>query len=336
MKNYFFVFLVGLIGIACGGGSNNEGEDEILHPDPLINELTQQLSKDPYDPALWVARAQAFYERGGYDEAIADMSSAMRIDSTNIEYHHILADIYMGYYKSRMALTTLQRAAVLHPRDIPTLIKLAELQTILTFHDESMTTLDKVMRIDPENVDALVIGGLNFEAQGDTARAIGSYQKAVQIDPEKADAWIKLAKLRAARKEPNAIDFFNTAIKVAPDDVVPMMAKADYLWDTEQFSEAVKVYQEIIERHPSHTDAYYNLGLVYMEVEEWQKAYDHFNLTVQMNPLYFKAFFYRGVASEQLGNVELALKDYDQAMRMAPNFEKARDAYELLSRKVKL
>jgi tetratricopeptide (TPR) repeat protein len=335
MKKLFFVFLMASIWIGCGTGGNKEAVEDDFHPDPMINELTQQLSKNPSDATLWVARAQAFYDKGGYDEAIADMSSAMRIDSTNIEYHHILADIYIGYYKSRMALTTLQRAAVLHPRDIPTLIKLAELQTILTFHDESMATLDKVMRIDPENVDALVIGGLNFEAQGDTARAIGSYQKAVQIDPEKADAWIKLAKLRAARKEKNALDFFNTAIKVAPDDVVPMMAKADYLWDTERYADAVEVYQEVIEKHPSHTDAYYNLGLVYMEVEQWQEAYDHFNLTVQMNPLYFKAFFYRGVASEQLGNLELALKDYDQASRMAPNFEKAADAYELLSRKMK-
>lgn len=323
---------------ACGDSSPNEqdkeSQEELFHQDPAINEWTKLLKENPNDPELWVARAQAFYERDGYDEAISDMSNAMKLDSTNAEYHHLLADIYMDYYKSRMALSTMQRAAVLHPTRIPTLLKLSELQAILAFHKESMETLDKIMRVDPQNPDAFLMFGINYTAIGDTARAIGAYQKAVQLDPEMVDAWIQLARLRAARNEPNAIQFFDAAIKVAPEDVTPLMVKADYLWEKEELEKAIAVYEEVISLDNSYEDAYYNIGLIYLQMDNLEKAYENFDITVKMNPLYFKAFYYRGLTSEKMGNLEAALADYDQSMRMAPGFEKASEAHEKLKAKM--
>lgn len=323
---------------ACGGSSPNdqdkEGQEEVYHQDPAINEWTMLLKENPEDPELWVARAKAFYERDGYDEAISDMSNAMKLDSTNADYHHLLSDIYMDYYKSRLALSTMQRAAVLHPTRVPTLLKLSELQAILAFHKESMETLDKIMRVDPQNPDAFLMFGLNYAALGDTARAIGAYQQAVQLDPEKVDAWIQLAKLRAARDEPNALQFFDAAIKVAPGEVTPLMVKADYLWEKEELEKAIEVYKEVITIDNSYADAYYNIGLVYLQMDNLEKAYENFDITVKMNPLYFKAFYYRGFASEKMGNLEAALEDYDQSMKMAPGFEKAVEAHELLKAKM--
>jgi len=342
LKKRYMRFFIGAIILlflsACGSGSSNDDksdtQEEVYHQDPVINEWTQLLKANPQDPELWVGRAEAFYERQGYDEAISDMSNAMRLDSINADYHHFLADIYMDYYKSRLALSTMQRAAVLHPTRIPTLLKLSELQAILAFHKESMETLDKVMRVDPQNPDALLMFGINYTAVGDTARAIGAYQKAVQIDPELVDAWIQLARLRAARKEPNALQFFDAAIRVAPDNVTPRMVKADYLWETDQLDKAIEEYKEVIAIDNSHADAYYNIGLVYLQMEEFEKAHENFDITVKMNPLYFKAFYYRGLASEKMGNLDAALKDYDQSMRMAPGFDKASEAHELLKRKM--
>jgi len=325
------IVLIGLVVAMMGcKESSDKQEDQNYHKDPLINELTVLLKQNPKDAGLWVSRAQAFYERQGYDEAIQDMAAAMRLDSLNPEYHHFLADIYMDYYKSRLALSTMQRAAVLHPTRIPTLLKLSNLQTTLTFYEESLETLDKIMRVDPQNADALLMFGLNYAALGDTARSIGAYQRAVQIDPELTDAWIRLAQLRAARKEPNALQFFDAAIKVDSENELPYMAKADFLWSKGMMKEAVEVYKQVILLNPSYADAYYNIGLVYMEQDSLDRAYENFDLTIKMNPLYFKAFFYRGLAQEGKGNLDQALKDYQQCMKMAPGYDKAKENYNRL------
>lgn len=334
IKHFLFLIIASLLLFSCKDQANKDKEEtDQYHPDPIINELTILIKENPDDAELFVSRARAFYEREGYDEAIYDMSRAMMIDSINADYHHLLADIYIDYYKSRLALSTMQRAVVLHPERIPTLLKLAELQTVLTFYDESMRTLDKALNVDPQNAKAFLLMGINFAYLQDTARAIGSFQRSVQIDPEYTDAWIKLARLRASRNEPNAIQFFDNAIKSSPGNVLPYMAKADFLWEEEQYDQAIETFKEVIKLDQSYEDAYYNIGLVYLEMDSIDMAHKHFDLTINMNPLYHKAYYYRGLASEYLGNTESAIQDYEQCNNLEPTFTKAQDGIRRLKNK---
>ena len=98
---------------------------------PAVDGLSAQISNSPNDATLYAARAGAWLELEGFDQAIEDLQKAISIDSLKPEYHHVLADIYMDYYKSRLALLTLERASVVFPEGIPTLLKLTEFQKIL-------------------------------------------------------------------------------------------------------------------------------------------------------------------------------------------------------------
>lgn len=334
-KNFVFLSLVSTVFFAaCSSGSNNQVENQISIPglnDPVLIELTRLIESDPGNPDHWYRRAQAFYERDGYDEAIGDMSAAMSIDTVNRDYHLFLSDVYMGYYKSRLALNTLLRASVLFPEDKAVLLKLSKLQIALKLYKESMTTLDQILRLDPQNADAFVLLGINYREEGDTAMAIGAFQKAVNMDADQIDGWINLGKLRAARNEPNAIRFFDAAI-LADTGHVAQMAKAEFLWDEKRFSESIDLYGEILQKNASNTDALYNLGLVYMEIDSFKKAHEHFNITLNINPLYYKAFYYRGLASEKLGDTTAAMRDYEHCIKLAPNFDKPKTALEALSK----
>ncbi len=332
----FFLLLAFVPFFSCGSGAEEQQEGGqslpgiAPHQDQAIAAVTELLEKDSRNASLWVQRAQLFYEKGGYDEAIMDMASAMKIDSVTAEYHHLLADIYMDYFKSRLALATMQRAAALHPQRIATLLKLCEIQLILKMNQESMETIDKVLRIDPQNADAYFMFGLNFKELGDTARAVGSFQKAVEFEPALTDAWINLAQLRAARKEPNAIRFFDAAILSDTANAQAWMSKADYQWEQGDLRGAIATYRSLIGVEPENANAYYNIGLVYMELDSFVQARDHFNITVNHNQLYYKAFYYRGLAAEKLGDLKAARADYEHAVKMAPNFDKAREALAAL------
>lgn len=331
----FLLLLAFLPFFSCGSGVAEQEDTQSVpgvapHQDQAIAAVTELLEQDSRNASLWVQRARLFYEKGGYDEAIMDMASAMKIDSVTAEYHHLLADIYMDYFKSRLALATMQRAAALHPERIPTLLKLCEIQLILKMNQESMETIDKVLRIDPQNADAYFMFGLNFKELGDTARAVGSFQKAVEFEPHLTDAWINLAQLRAARKEPNAIRFFDAAILSDTTSAQAWMSKADYQWEQGDLRGAITTYQSLIGIEPENANAYYNIGLVYMDLDSFKQARDHFNITVNHNPLYYKAFYYRGLAAEMLGDLKTARADYEHTVKMAPNFDKAREALAAL------
>lgn len=298
--------------------------------DPAIDQLTQQIAQNPKDPSLYAARAGLFYEKEGYDEAIQDLQKALSFDSTNVQYLHALADAYLDYYKSRQALETMEKAAKFYPTGIPTLLKLSEFQLILKKYDESMRTVDAILQIDPQNANAYLMFGLNFKEKKDTIRAINSFQKAVELNPDLMDAWINLGQLHAGLGNKIAAQYFNTAITIAPENVDALHAKAQYLQDQNDLKGAISLYKSINVIDPQYEEAYYNTGLLYLDLDSIPQAYQAFNIAIDVNPVFVQAYYFRGVAAEMQGKKDLAKADYEQALKLAPDYEAAQEALKQL------
>jgi tetratricopeptide (TPR) repeat protein len=325
------ILICGLV--SCGDGkkdSKSLSHESHFMSDSTIIRLTKLLESNPKSADIWYQRAQAFYKLEGFDEAIGDMSAAMMIDTANVDYHLFLSKVYIDYYKSRLALNTLLRASVLFPENIDVLLKLSELQLTLKFHRESLFTLDKVLQLDPQNALAYYYFGSNYKEMADTAMAVGAFQKAVNFDPDLRDAWINLAVLRAARNEINVERYFDAAILVDQGGYIAKMAKAEYLWSLEKYEAAKTIYRDIIESFPDNPDNYYNLGLVLLEQDSLEAAKNYFNITLNMHPEFYKALYYRGLVYERSGDKVNAKKDYEQCIKMMPNFDKPRLALETL------
>ena len=293
--------------------------------DPGLAQLTQAIEADPDDPDLYFARAQVLYEQEGYDEAIGDLQKALSYDSTNVAYLHALADTYLDYYQSKKALETMELAAEYHPKRIPTLLKLSEFQLILQQYEDSMRTLDKILQVDPQEAEAYFMFGMNFKELGDTARAISSFQSAVDNNPELIDGWLELGQLHAALGNAIAAQYFDSAIRIEPNNVMLKHAKAYYLQEEGKLQESLDLFREIVRLDPQYEDAYYNAGLLYLDMDSVLQAHEQFDLALNVNPLHIRAYYYRGVANEMMGNVPAARSDYEQALRLAPDYERAQE-----------
>ncbi len=323
---------------ACGGDASNEetggATATTLNPpeDPstLLGKLGQSIAADPLNGELYYQRAQLYYDREQFDEAISDMAQAMQIDSVNADFHHLLADIFLDYYKSRQAVITMERAARLHPERIPTLLKLSEFQHILKQHDASFKTLDKILKLDPQNAEAYFMMGLNLREINEQDRAIDAFQTAVEIDPDLKDAWILLGDLFAAQDNPIALRYYDNAIRLDSTSIDYIYAKANYLHQQGNLEESQTLYQKVLLLDPQNANAYYNIGLLYMEQDSLVRGAEHFKLATQTDPLFVMAYFYRGVAAEEMGDVTAAKGFYEQVLTLQPDFERARDALAAL------
>lgn len=313
-----------LVGLACG----SDGTETTAAPttgDANLDALNERISKNPNDGDLYALRAEFFYENNSYDQAILDMTRALTLDSLNLEHHHLLADIYLDYFRSRLALQTMERAVAIAPNDIPSLLKLSEIQLFLKLNQSSLTSIDKVLRQDPQNALAYFFTGKNFEELGDVNRAINAYQEATENDPKMLDAWIKLGQLHASINGSLAEDFFNTAIEVDSNSTIALNAKAEYRWSQDDPQGALKLYKKAILKDPAGEKSYYNAGLVYMELDSLDKAYQHFDIAIQNSPLYIGAYYYRGYAAELKGDATQAKTDYEHVLRLAPDHQRAQE-----------
>lgn len=298
--------------------------------DPSIDGISAQIAAEPNNAQLYYVRGELFYNKDSYDEAIADLNKAISLDSTQATYYHLLADSYLDYVRSREALETMEYAAELFPQRIPTLLKLSEFQLILTKYEDSMRTIDRILRQDPQNADAYFMFGLNFKEIGDTARAINSFKKSVEIEPDLADAWISLGQLYGAQGDPVALSYFDNAIRTDPNNPLNWHAKADYLSDQNDLAGAIEVYQKIMALDPQYEEAYFNAGLLYLDLDSIPQAKHHFNLAINIYPLHIRAYYYRGLSSEILGDSEQAKADYEQALQLAPDYEKPKEGLDRL------
>jgi len=323
ISSYLLLFL-----FSCNGDAPSaEATINTSGRDPGIARLTEAIKAEPENADLYAQRASMEYDKKNYDAAITDMTRALSIDSTNIEYHYNLADVYLDYYRSRLALRTLERASRLQPNNVETLLRLAETELTLKQYEDALVTLSDITKVDPRNPDAYYLLSQAFLETGDTARAIKSVEEATEIDPDFTDAFIKMGQLLFAKGLPRAGQYFDAAVAIDPEDAIALHAKADYLRDNDQLNEAISAYRAASLADRQYVAGHFNAGLLYLELDSLQPALIEFNLVIKNDPVHIRGFFFRGYTKEQLGQMEAACKDYDVALRFAPDYQLAMDGY---------
>lgn len=320
--------------VACKGNEDKKVEKQAT-VDPVeqqIIELNKAIEKDPKNAQLLAQRGNVYYENKIYDKAIQDLTASIRQDSAQAPVWHLLADAQIDGLRSREALNTMIFAASTFKERMPTLLKLAEFQLILQKYDDALATLDRAAILDKNEGEVFFMIGAVLQEKGDTIRAMNSYQRATELNPDIIDAWVMLARLHEARGNKIAERYYKTAISVDRKDANSYRMLADYYARSGRLDEALKSYDEAILRNPRMSDAFYNSGLVYMGMDSINKGKAQFDRAIEVSPFNVKAYIQRGMAFELLGNKQKALNDYTQALNMSPRNEDAKAALEKLQK----
>lgn len=326
-SNVLPVVLLSLLVFACSN-KKDAASGRATSGNRALDSINLLIEADPQNADLYAGRAAFFLANGSYDNAIKDLREAILIDSMQPAYYSLLTDVQMEYFKSWQALRSIQKAAELFPEHTPTLLKLSKTQLILKLHEESLKTLDQILKADPNNADAHFLLGMNMKETGDTARAINSFQKAVNINSDLIDGWINLGQLHESKGHTVAGKYYETAVQVAGDNPLALHAKADFLSRTNDLNGAIGLYKQIQTIQPDYKEAWFNAGLIYLDLDSVAEAYRQFDKAVTVSPLNVRAYFYRGYCAEQTGNIEQARQDYRKALSFAPDYADAQAGLE--------
>jgi len=170
-KILFYTFLF-ICSAFIGCNSKKQQTQTNKYSIPELNIATSEIDQNPKDPNRWINRAVIFSKNNMYNESVADIATAMKIDSMNVDYHHLLADVYLKMANSSLALITVERAEKLEPTNVKNLIKTARVYIILKQYDRGLNALNEAIRIDPLNAEAFQYIGISFKEMGDTTRAV--------------------------------------------------------------------------------------------------------------------------------------------------------------------
>jgi len=317
---YSVVFIVTLV--SCGGDQATQQ----VTGDTVLDDYNKLIAQDDDNAKLYADRGKYLYEQESYDAAIKDLKSAISIDSLQPTFYSLLSDIYLDYYQSKNALSTLKLAEKTFPNHINTKLKLSEDYLILKDYENALISAHKVLNLDANNAEAyFMIGLINLE-NDNQENAIKAFTKATELEPELTDAWIMLGDLYHAKNNPQAIDYYNAALEVDRENISALHSKAYYLQNIGEVDEAIEIYNQIHRLDRQYEPAYLNSGILYLSTDSIQAAYHKFNMLVNNNPTSAQGYYYRGIANELKGKADLALEDYKTALKFDPKHEKASQA----------
>jgi len=114
--------------------------------------------------------------------------------------------------------------------------------------------------------------------------AIPEFERAIVVDPRKADAYINLGySLHMSGNEDRAIEIFEEAIKQTPDNptlkenlVSVYQAKGGALASAQDYAGALRYFEKIEQVDPESPDINYNIGLMYYQLKEYRDALRYF------------------------------------------------------------
>jgi len=314
-----YIFIISLLVVLFGCKEKESKSSVSDSAFPEIVALNAEIKKNPSNPSLYFERGKFYHEKASYDNAIMDMNKAISLDSLNPDYYHFLADCYLDYYNGKEAIKTMYRVLDLYPERVPSLLKLSELHYILEDYDSSILAVNEAFKVDPQNAECFFMLGVNFRALNDVERAINSFQSAVELDSGLTDAWIMLGELYENKKDPKALKYYENAVLSAPNSLEAKHAKAFYLQNNGNIPLALDLYNEIIMQDKYYENAYQNSGILYVEIDSFDKAYDQFNIMTGINPQNHMGFYLRGTVLKIKGNLSGAKLDFQSALNLKAN-----------------
>ena len=89
----------------------------------------------------------------------------------------------------------------------------------------------------------------------------------------------------------------------------------------------ISCFENTIKIQPNNEDAHNNLGVVFKDLGEHEKAINCYKKAIEINPNYVNAYNNLGILLEELNHVDEAKKNLEISLNLDPNKEKTCEVY---------
>lgn len=155
--------------------------------------------------------------------------------------------------------------------------------------DKAITAYDKAIELDPQDAEAKIDKGLTFLVMGRFNESLAAYDEALEIEPDSSYTWIE---------------------------------KGLVLSRMEQFNESLVAYEEALRIDPTNPQAWAGKGSTLSQMGRYDVALQAFEKVIETDPTYLGisgVWFAKGKALDKLGRHDEAAAAYESAVSAYDN-----------------
>lgn len=320
--------LIGFAAVQLQSCSNSSNQVE-ANGDSTLVALNKKIADNPNDYKLYLERATYLATLNKFNEAYDDIARAKSIDSTQAPIYATEGDLHFKQNRIKEAYNDYSKCISKDPNNKEGLLGKAGIDIEMNKINDALNEINTVLKQDERVAYAYFLKGRLYKNVGDTAKALSSFQTAIEVDPQYYDAYISAGLYCSEIGNLLAKDYFNSAIEIRPNVIEPYYNKAMFLQnygvvDKAFYQEALATYQQIAQIDPNFSPAYFNRGFIYLVyLKDYANGVAEFTKAIEKNNQYFQAYFNRALCYEGLKKNDLAEADLREALRIAPQYDAA-------------
>jgi len=203
------------------------------------------------------------------------------------------------FQQTNTAFTSAQKS---EQEVLPAKSELTEEQQDRALRKEQLDVALSLLAAFPDDTNAAFLVGMAYFEQGNAVDAEEYLEKSLKLEPNRADAYDHLGRIALLKGQyDKALTLFHRALEIDPktSGIHFRIAKAQVFLG--KLEEAVPELQKDIVTFPQAGESHGLLGETYLQLKEYQKAKENFEVAIRVQPDYTKAYYGLATACTRLG-----------------------------------
>jgi len=207
-------------------------------------------------------------------QAIAHYQQALSLKPDLAEIHLALGNVLYEVDQRQEAIAHYQQALQWQPELATAHYNLGRVLQSQGQVEAALQHYQQAIAIDPRSIEALSNLGNLLMQQQRVEEAIGYYQKAIAIHPH-AGIYLNLGKAtEALGNREGAIALYHRALQLNPNLAEAHNNLGDLYRDQNQMAAAINHYQQAIALNPTLAEAHSNLGMAFLRIGDWKQGFE--------------------------------------------------------------
>ena len=271
------------------------------------------------------SQAVALHQGGRLAEAETNYRHILKVYPNHFDSLHLLGVIYSQRGNHAEAVRQIDLALKINPKAAAVAhnnrgVALKALGRL----DEALASYDKALALRPDYAEAFNNRGVALKALGRLDEALASYDKALAVRPDYAEAFFNRGvALQELKRFAEALASYDKALALKRDHAEAFNNRGNALKALKRFDEALASYDKALALKSDYAEAFYNRGNALQELKRFAEALATYDEALAVKPDHAETFNNRGNALQELKRFDEATASYDEALALKPDYAEA-------------
>jgi tetratricopeptide (TPR) repeat protein len=290
-----------------------------------VSRYEKALENHPTFASAYYGMGMAFAQAGQLREAAESFHQAQQYNPNDASYTNALRKIVADqfnegnrYYRARdweSAAEAYQMAIDLDANFHQAYYRLARVYRLMEDNKAALETLDRVLTVKPDYLNAYVEKGKILKREDRLQEAEVAFRQAISVDPRSDDAWESLGSILRVDRIDEAISALQTAIEINPENGDAAEYLGEIYSEQENWAEARKYLESAVKTKSKDHVTAWRLAHVYNETGEYELAREQAKRSTDLKKTFEYGWYEKGIAEKALGNRVAAIEAFRNAQK---------------------